>query len=84
MYQERCYPGRVSGTELENPDFAALARAYGAAGIYVQTNHQFVEALAQAVRLANEESRPTLIHLRTIRELLSPATTVTMLHNSQS
>ena len=30
MHQERSYPGRVSGTDLANPDFAALARAYGA------------------------------------------------------
>ena len=32
MHQERDYPGRVSGTGLHNPDFAALARAYGAHG----------------------------------------------------
>ena len=29
MHQEREYPGRVSGSDLFNPDFAALARAYG-------------------------------------------------------
>ncbi len=32
MHQETNYPGRVSGTDLRNPDFAALARAYGAPG----------------------------------------------------
>jgi acetolactate synthase I/II/III large subunit len=84
MHQERRYPGRVAGTELENPDFAALARAYGAEGFYVQTNAQFVEALTQAVRFAAEESRPALIHLRTSRELLSPTTTVRMLRNARN
>jgi len=83
MHQERRYPCRVAGTELENPDFAALARAYGAAGFYVQTNFQFVEALTQAVRFATDESRPAVIHLRTSRELLSPTTTVTSLRNAR-
>ena len=36
MHQEREYPGRVSGTDLNNPDFAALARAYGAHGEMVE------------------------------------------------
>ena len=36
MHQERSYPGRVSGTDLLNPDFAALARAFGAHGAVVE------------------------------------------------
>jgi acetolactate synthase-1/2/3 large subunit len=41
MHQEREFPGRVSGTELHNPDFAALARAYGASGETVLTTAEF-------------------------------------------
>ncbi|WP_394153742.1 thiamine pyrophosphate-dependent enzyme [Loktanella salsilacus] len=48
MHQERTYPGRVSGTTLSNPDFAALARAYGGFGIKVTDQAQFADAFAQA------------------------------------
>ncbi|SHE82985.1 acetolactate synthase-1/2/3 large subunit [Loktanella atrilutea] len=48
MHQERAYPGRVSGTVLANPDFAALARAYGGFGAVVTEQAQFAQAFAQA------------------------------------
>ncbi|MCB5199847.1 thiamine pyrophosphate-binding protein [Loktanella sp. TSTF-M6] len=48
MHQERHYPGRVSGTVLANPDYAALARAYGGFGATVTTQDQFAEAFAAA------------------------------------
>ena len=48
MHQERAYPGRVSGTVLANPDFAALARAYGGFGAVVTAQDQFADAFAQA------------------------------------
>ncbi|MCF7697750.1 thiamine pyrophosphate-binding protein [Loktanella sp. M215] len=48
MHQERSYPGRVSGTVLANPDFAALARAYGGFGAVVTEQGQFADAFAQA------------------------------------
>ena len=48
MHQEKHYPGRVSGTVLANPDFAALARAYGGFGATVTTQDQFAEVFAQA------------------------------------
>ncbi|WP_179380212.1 thiamine pyrophosphate-binding protein [Jannaschia marina] len=48
MHQERHYPGRVSGTDLVNPDFAALARAYGGQGWVVQTQAEFAPALDAA------------------------------------
>lgn len=41
MHQERAYPEHVSGTELRNPDFAALARAYGAEGHTVRSLEGF-------------------------------------------
>lgn len=48
MHQEREYPGRVSATALANPDFAALARSYGAWAARAETTGEFVAALAEA------------------------------------
>jgi acetolactate synthase-1/2/3 large subunit len=48
MHQERHYPGRVSGTMLANPDFAALARAYGGHGETVRDGGAFPAAFARA------------------------------------
>lgn len=48
MHQEREFPERVSGTVLHNPDFAALARAYGGWAERVESNAEFDAALAQA------------------------------------
>ncbi|HEX8013426.1 MAG TPA: thiamine pyrophosphate-binding protein [Casimicrobiaceae bacterium] len=59
MHQERQYPGRAYGTDLVNPDFAALARAYGAAGETVRRTDQFAPALERALAA----NRPALLHL---------------------
>ena len=59
-HQERKYPGRVSGTSLRNPDFAALAESYGAAGFTVERTQDFDDAF-MAARAAG---RPALVHLR--------------------
>lgn len=48
MHQERTYPGRVSGTDLANPDFAALARAYGGHGETVRRTEDFPAAWGRA------------------------------------
>ncbi len=48
MHQEKTYPGRVSGTDLVNPDFAALARAYGGYGERVENGADFAGAFARA------------------------------------
>ncbi|MCP3971017.1 MAG: thiamine pyrophosphate-binding protein [Rhodobacteraceae bacterium] len=48
MHQERSYPGRVSGTDLTSPDYAALARAYGGHGEVVETTEDFAAAFARA------------------------------------
>jgi acetolactate synthase I/II/III large subunit len=48
MHQERSYPGRVSGTDLANPDFAALARAYGGHGDIVTHQDDFAPAFQRA------------------------------------
>lgn len=48
MHQERHYPGRPSGTDLANPDFAALARAYGGHGETVTDQADFPAAFKRA------------------------------------
>jgi acetolactate synthase-1/2/3 large subunit len=60
MHQERAYPGRVSGSDLFSPDFAALARAYGWAATLVEATAQFEPAFAAALAA----DRPTLIHIK--------------------
>ena len=67
MHQERDYPERVSGTELHNPDFAALARAYGAFGAAVEATDQFAPAFQEAM----EYDGPSLIELRVDPEALT-------------
>ncbi|MDE3238740.1 MAG: thiamine pyrophosphate-binding protein [Paracoccaceae bacterium] len=72
MHQERHYPGRVSGTDLANPDFAALARAYGGHGETVSANADFADAFARAVA----SGKPAVIELTLDPEMLSTAMTV--------
>jgi acetolactate synthase I/II/III large subunit len=73
MHQERFYPERVIGTTLHNPDFAALARAYGADGAVVERMDEFAAAFARA----RAAQGPFVIELRvdpealTIRQSLS-------------
>lgn len=68
MHQERTYPGRVSGTMLFNPDFAALARAYGAFGARVERTEDFAEAFAQA----RASGLPAVIELVLDEQALAP------------
>jgi acetolactate synthase I/II/III large subunit len=60
MHQEREYPGRVVGTDLVNPDFAAYARAFGAHGAVVQQTGDFADALDEALRAEG----PAVLELR--------------------
>jgi acetolactate synthase-1/2/3 large subunit len=72
MHQERNYPGRVSGTELKNPDFAALARAYGANGEVVEKTEDFAPAFERALAA----DRPSLLELRVDPEAITPVATL--------
>jgi acetolactate synthase I/II/III large subunit len=67
MHQEREYPQHVSGSALANPDFAALARAYGYAGVRITHTAQFEAELLAA--LARPEG--TLIELMISPEVIS-------------
>ena len=75
MHQEREYPGRVSGTTLHNPDFAALARAYGGWAATVEATDEFAPALREAMALKGLR----LLHLRTDPERISAGTTISAL-----
>jgi acetolactate synthase-1/2/3 large subunit len=77
MHQEREYPARLSGTTLRNPDFAALARAYGGWAETVDRTDQFAPALDRAMA----EKGLRLLHLRTDVEFITAATTITAIRN---
>ena len=72
MHQEREFPGRVSGTGLRNPDFAALARAYGCWADTVEHTEQFAPALERAM----EEAGVRLLHVKTDVEAITPGLTL--------
>jgi acetolactate synthase-1/2/3 large subunit len=75
MHQEREYPGRVSGTRLVNPDFAAFARAYGGHGETVERTEDF----AAAFERAQASGKPAIIDLKTDPEALAPRLTLSAL-----
>jgi acetolactate synthase-1/2/3 large subunit len=72
MHQEREYPGRVSGTELFNPDFAAFARAFGWHAETVDHTAAFEPALARAIAAG----APTLIHVKLPTDVITSRTTL--------
>jgi acetolactate synthase-1/2/3 large subunit len=72
MHQEKYYPGRVSGTELRNPDFAALARAYGLHGEIVANTADFAPAFERAWNAKTA----SLLELRIDPDAISPRTTL--------
>lgn len=72
-HQERHYPGRVIGTHLTNPDFAAYARSFGAFGAVVERTSEFAAAFEEAQR----SGRPAVLDLRVHPAALSPGNTLT-------
>jgi acetolactate synthase-1/2/3 large subunit len=78
MHQEREYPGRVSGSDLFNPDFAALARAYGWEAARVDRTAEFEPAFVQALA----SGRPTLIHLKLDADVITSRTTLSAIRSS--
>jgi acetolactate synthase-1/2/3 large subunit len=75
MHQERDYPGRVSGTDLRNPDFAAYARAFGGFGVTVEKTADFPEAF----KAAEKSGKPAIIHMKVDPEAITPTTTLAKL-----
>ena len=72
MHQEREYPGRVFGTELKNPDFAAYARAFGAHGEVVERTEEFAPAFGRA----RASGKPAILELRIDPDAITPSTTL--------
>lgn len=75
MHQEREFPGRVHGTGLRNPDFAALARAFGGEGYTVAATDEFAPAFASA----RASGRPAIIHVKVDPEAILPGVSLTQI-----
>ena len=72
MHQEREYPGRVFGTDLRNPDFAAYARAFGAEGFTIASDKEAVPVLEAAFAAKTA----SVIHVKLDPEAITPTTTL--------
>jgi acetolactate synthase-1/2/3 large subunit len=72
MHQEREYPGRVSGSDLYNPDFAAMAQAFGWRAAFADTTATAEAALAEAL----QPGAPMLIHLKLAADVSTSRTTL--------
>lgn len=73
MHQERHYPARTYATNLANPDFAALARAYGAFGETVRRTEDFAGVFADAV----DSGKAAVIEIIVDPDALTPDQTLT-------
>jgi acetolactate synthase-1/2/3 large subunit len=75
MHQERLFPGRVSGTDLANPDFADFARSFGCFGESVERTEDFEAAFERAAA----SGLPAVVTLRVDAEAISPRSTISEL-----
>jgi acetolactate synthase-1/2/3 large subunit len=80
MHQERDYPGRVSATALVNPDFAALARAYGGHGETVSATEEFGPAFERA----RASGKPSIIEITLDPEAITPTRTLSEISAAKS
>ncbi len=80
MHQEREYPHRVIGTDMINPDFVALARAYGAHGELVVKTDDFEAAFERS----QAAGKPALIEVRLDPNILTPTATVASLRAAKN
>jgi acetolactate synthase-1/2/3 large subunit len=72
MHQEREYPGRISATDLRNPDFPAYARAFGGYGVSVERTEDFPEAF----KAAQASGKPAIVRLAIDPEAITPGMTL--------
>ncbi len=75
MHQEKHYPGRVSATNLQNPDFAAYAVAFGGHGERVEKNEDFGPAFERAVA----SGKPAILHCLIDPQAITPTATLDQL-----
>jgi acetolactate synthase-1/2/3 large subunit len=72
MHQERDYPGRISATDLLNPDFAAYAGAFGGFGVSVERTEDFPAAF----KAAQASGKPAIVRLAIDPEAITPGMTL--------
>jgi acetolactate synthase-1/2/3 large subunit len=77
MHQEREYPGRVSATDLTNPDFVAYAKAFGGHGELVAKTDEFAGAFERARR----SGKPSIIEIRLDPEAITPTRTLSQIRD---
>jgi acetolactate synthase-1/2/3 large subunit len=75
MHQERHYPGRVSGTQLTNPDFAKYIDSFGGHGEIVERTEELVPAFLRA----RASGKPAIVEIRTNPEQVTNRSTITQL-----
>ena len=80
MHQERHYPGRVSATDLVNPDFAALGKAYGGHGERIERTEDFAAAFERAL----DSALPAVLHLLVDPEAITPRQTIAQIRAAAS
>lgn len=71
-HQEAHYPGRVSGTQLANPDFATVARGFGAYGARLDDNADIERVVAEAVEAVTRDGVPAVVHVIADRSKVLP------------
>lgn len=71
-HQKNHFPDRVSGTQLANPDFAAVAKGYGAHGESVDADADVSEAIERALNAVNN-GIPAVVNVYTDQDLSLPA-----------
>ena len=78
MHQEKHYPGRVSGTEIQNPHFAAFARSFGCMGEIVEDTSQFAPAMERCLA----SGKPAVIDVKMDPQAITPNTTIDKLRTA--
>lgn len=78
MHQERHYPGRVSATQLKNPDFCGYAQVFGGHGERVTTTEEFAPALARA----RASGKPAILHCLLDAQAITPTSTLDGIRNA--
>lgn len=77
MHQERSYPGRVSATQLRNPDFAGYAKVFGGHGERVARTDDFPAAFERSLA----SGKPSIIHCLIDQEAITPTMTLSALRS---
>jgi len=72
MHQERTYPGRISATQLKNPDFCGYAQVFGGHGERVSRTEEFAPALARA----RASGKPAILHCLLDPQAITPTGTL--------